>query len=239
MKTQKLKRIPRSIFDLTHEIVNNKGRQITDGKRLCQLIDMSLEDFPRTYLLCNPDKDPEGKGPMTASSFRNGLSKIFKPRTPSQNIIRKAYINFIYNGPLFSSLPFPALKTIGELMRHDFVTAMKNYRSTNEPREEEEDIQDILPDEGPLSEPKIVRTINIPVLVEKKRKSMALIAKNYREKNKEKVIESRKTYYQKHRLEVLKLKIINNLNSQAQTQVQKRTIAKYDLKQNPITGVWS
>jgi hypothetical protein len=236
------KDIPRSIFDLTHEIVNNKGRQITDGKRLCQLIEMSLEDFPRNYLLCNPDKDPEGTGPMTASSFRNGLANIFKPRTPSQNIIRKAYINFIYNGPLFSSLPFPALKTIGDLMRHDFVTAMKNYRNTNAPREEdpgEEDIQDILPDEVPLIEPKIVKTINIPVLVEKKRKSMALIAKNYREKNKEKVIESRKTYYQKHRLEVLKRKIINNLNSQAQTQVQKRTIAKYDLKQNPITGEWS
>ena len=125
-------------------------------------------------------------------------------------------------------------------MRHDFVTAMKNYRNTNAPREEEgEEEEDILPDEVPLIEPKIVKTINIPVLVEKKRKSMALIAKNYREKNKEKVIESRKTYYQNHRLEVLKRKIINNLNSQAQTQVQKRTIAKYDLKQNPITGEWS
>ena len=155
---------------------------------------MSLKDFPRTYLLCNPDKDPEGKEPMTASSFRNGLSNIFKPRTPSQKIIRKAYVNYIYNGPLFITLPFPALKTIGDLMRHDFVTAMKNYRNTNAPREEE-DILDIPPDEGPLSEPKIVRTINIPVLVEKKRKSMALIAKNYREKNKEKVIESRKTMF--------------------------------------------
>ncbi len=65
---------------------------------------------------------------------------------------------------------------------------------------------------------------------------MALIAKNYRKKNKEKVIENRKTYYQNHRLEVLKRKIINNLNSQAQTQVRKRTIAKYNLKQDPTTG---
>ncbi len=104
---------------------------------------------------------------MTASSFRNGLSKIFKPRTPSQNIIRKTYVNLIYNGPLFSSLPVPALKTIGDLMRHDFVTAVKNYRNTNAPPEE--DLEDILPDAGPLSEAKIVRTINIPVVLEKKR----------------------------------------------------------------------
>ena len=68
---------------------------------------------------------------------------------------------------------------------------------------------------------------------------MALIAKNYREKNKDKVIESRKTYYTNNKDAILKRKIINNLNSQAQTQVQKRTIAKYDLKQNPITGEWS
>ena len=230
--------IPRSIFDLTHEIVTNTGKQITDGKKLGQLIEMSLEDFPRTYLLCNPDKDPEGIRPMTASSFRNGLAKIFKPRTPTQNILRKAYVNYIYNGPLFITLPFPALKTIGNLMRHDFITAMKNYRNTNAPREEE-DILDIPPNEGPLSETKIVRTINIPVVAEKKRKSMALIAKNYREKNKDKVIESRKTYYTNNKDVILKRKIINNLNSQAQTQVQKRTIAKYDLKQNPITGEWS
>ena len=193
---------------------------------------MSLEDFPRTYLLCNPDKDPEGTGPMTASSFRNGLKNIFKPLTPTQNIIRKAYINLVYNSSLFRSLPVNALKTLGDLMRHDFITAMKTYRKVNAP-------DDVLPDFGPLSEAKIVRTINIPVVAEKKRKSMALIAKNYREKNKEKVLESRRTYYTNNKDAILKRKIINNLNSQAQTQVQKRTIAKYDLKQDPITGEWS
>ena len=72
-------------------------------------------------------------------------------------------------------------------MRHDFITAMKTYRKLNAP-------DDVLPDFGPLSEAKIVRTINIPVVEEKKRKSMALIAKNYREKNQDKVIESRKRY---------------------------------------------
>ena len=56
---------------------------------------MSLEDFPRTYLLSNPAEDPEGIRPMTASSFRNGLSNIFKPLKPTQNIIRKAYINLV------------------------------------------------------------------------------------------------------------------------------------------------
>ena len=33
--------------------------------------------------------------------------------------------------------------------------------------------------------------------------------------------------------------MINHLNSQVQIQVQKRTIAKYDLKQNLITDEWS
>ena len=226
------KDIPRSIFDLTVDIIDIHGRQITNGKKLCQLIEMSLEDFPRTYLLSNPTEDPEGIRPMTASSFRNGLANIFKPLKPTQNIIRKAYINLVYNSSLFRSLPVNALKSLGDLMRHDFITAMKTYRKVNAP-------DDVLPDFGPLSEAKIVRTINIPVMVEKKRKSMALIAKNYREKNQEKVLESRRTYYTNNKEAILKRKIINNLNSQAQTQVQKRTIAKYDLKQNPITGEWS
>ena len=225
------KDIPREIFKINTEIEDTRGKQITNGKRLSELIEMSLEDFPREYLLCNLT-DEEGLGPMTASSFNNSLKIIFKPRVPSQNMLRKAYVNYIYNSPDFRYMPYNFLETVASSMRHSVEVAMKKYRKSNAP-------DDILPDAGPLHDVKIVRTINIPVMVEKKRKSMALIAKNYREKNKDKVIESRKTYYQNHRLEVLKRKIINNLNSQAQTQVQKRTIAKYDLKQNPITGEWS
>ena len=219
------------IFKLNTEIVDTRGKQITNGKRLSELIEMSLEDFPREYLLCNLT-DEEGLGPMTASSFSNSLKIIFKPRVPSQNMLRKAYVNYIYNSPDFKYIPYSFLQTVASSMRHTVETAMKKYRKSNAP-------DDILPDAGPLHDVKIVRTINIPVVVEKKRKSMALIAKNYREKNKDKVIESRKTYYTNNKDAILKRKIINNLNSQAQTQVQKRTIAKYDLKQDPITGEWS
>jgi hypothetical protein len=225
------KDIPREIFKINTEIVDSRGKQITNGKRLSELIEMSLEDFPREYLLCNLT-DEEGLGPMTASSFNNSLKIIFKPRVPSQNMLRKAYVNYIYNSPDFKYMPYSFLETVASAMRHTVETAMKKYRKSNPP-------EDVLPAVGPLHEVKIVRTINIPVVVEKKRKSMALIAKNYREKNKDKVIESRKTYYTNNKDAILKRKIINNLNSQAQTQVQKRTIAKYDLKQDEITGEWS
>ena len=225
------KDMPREIFKLNTEIVDTRGKQITNGKRLSELIEMSLEDFPRDYLLCNLTDD-EGLGPMSTSSFNNSLKIIFKPRVPSQNMLRKAYVNYIYNSPDFRYMPYSFLQTVASSMRHTVETAMKKYRKSNAP-------DDILPDVGPLHDVKIVRTINIPVMVDKKRKSMALIAKNYREKNKEKVLESRKTYYTNNKDAILKRKIINNLNSQAQTQVQKRTIAKYDLKQNPITGEWS
>jgi hypothetical protein len=147
-------------------------------------------------------------------------------------MLRKAYVNYIYNSPDFRYMPYSFLETVASAMRHTVETAMKKYRKSNTPDE-------ILPAVGPSYDVKIVRTINIPVVVEKKRKSMALIAKNYREKNKEKVIESRRTYYTNNKDAILKRKIINNLNSQAQTQVQKRTIAKYDLKQDEITGEWS
>ena len=96
-----------------------------------------------------------------------------------------------------------------------------------------------MPDTGPLSQPKIVRTINIPILEEKKRKSMAEIAKNYRLNNKEKVVESRKTYYRNNKDEILKRKIVNNLNSEAQIRVHKSSVAKYGLKQDVETGIWS
>ena len=59
------KDIPREIFDINTEIADTRGKQITNGKRLSELIEMSLEDFPREYLLCNLT-DEEGLGPMTA-----------------------------------------------------------------------------------------------------------------------------------------------------------------------------
>ena len=107
-------------------------------------------------------------------------------------------------------MPYSFLQTVASSMRHTVETAMKKYRKSNAP-------DDILPDAGPLHDVKIVRTINIPVVVENKRKSMAIIAK-----------------VEKNTIKHIKMQC-----SQAQTQVQKRTIAKYDLKQDEITGEWS
>ena len=118
-------------------------------------------------------------------------------------MLRKAYVNYIYNSPDFRYMPYSFLETVASAMRHTVETAMKKYRTSNTPEE-------ILPAVGPSYDVKIVRTINIPVVVEKKRKSMALIAKNYREKNKDKVIESRKTYYTNNKDAILKRKIINS-----------------------------
>ena len=170
---------------------------------------------------------------MTGSSFSNSLKVIFKPRVVTQNLLRKAYVNYIYNSPDFKYMPYSFLESVASSMRHSVEVAMKKYRKTNPPEE------DVLPDTGPLSQPKIVRTINIPILEEKKRKSMAEIAKNYRLNNKEKVIESRKKYYRDNKDAILKRKIVNNLNSEAQIRVHKSSVAKYDLKQDAETGVWS
>ena len=221
------KNAPREIFNLNIEMADSRGTPITNGKRLSELIEMSLEDFPRNYLLCNLTDD-EGNGPMSGSSFNNSLKIMFKPKAPTQNILRKAYVNFIYNHPDFRYMPHSFLESVARSMRHTVATAMRKYRKTNAP-------------EGngiPVVAPVIEAQIVIPV-DKKKRKSMAEIAKNYRLKNKDKVIESRKSYYENHKNDVLKRKIINNLNSQAQTQVQKKTIDKYGLKQNPETKQWS
>ena len=115
-------------------------------------------------------------------------------------------------------------------MRHSVAVAMASYRKTNA-------VQDILPNAGPLTT--IVRHINIPIVEPKQRKKVSETAKEYRLKNKDKIIESRKKFYENNKVKVLRNKIINNLNSGAQTKVHKQTVEKYDLKQDKKSGLWS
>ena len=219
------KNAPREMFDLLREMKN-----ITNGKRLCELIEMSLVDFPRDYVLCNLKDDPEGKKPMSAISFNSALATMFKPRKPTQGLLRKAYVNYIYSPSVLPKISPADLEEIAKRMRHSVAVAMASYRKTNA-------IQDILPNAGPLTT--IVRHINIPLVEPKIRKKLSDTAKEYRLKNKEKVKESRKKFYENNKVKVLRNKIINNLNSGAQTKVHKQTVEKYDLKQDKKSGLWS
>ena len=94
---------------------------------------MSLEDFPRNYLLCNLT-DEEGMGPMTGSSFSNSLKVIFKPRVVTQNLLRKAYVNYIYNSPDFKYMPYSFLESVASSMRHSVEVAIRKNTEKQTPQ---------------------------------------------------------------------------------------------------------
>ena len=84
------KNYQRSVFTLSEEIPN-----ITDGKRLNEIITTSLDTHPRKYLM-TPTRVLDADAPMSEASYNSTLFSIFKPKKPTCNLFRKAYVNYHY-----------------------------------------------------------------------------------------------------------------------------------------------
>lgn len=130
--------LPRQIMRLSDEIVG-----VTDGNKLNTIINQSLTWAPRNYVLIGI----VSKGAMGASGFRSAMQGMFKPKTPLQNILRKAYINYThrmkFNG---MELPESKLKAIADRMRHSLEVARGSYRKINLGEEnDDEKVVDPLP----------------------------------------------------------------------------------------------
>jgi hypothetical protein len=111
---------PSSIFRISKNI---KG--VTHGSLLNKIITESLDKFPRDYLLTGLTSNQ----PMNLSTYNSLLFDIFGPKTPTQNLIRKAYINHWHRVKINGSeLSEGTLKKIALHMRHSINTARSNYR---------------------------------------------------------------------------------------------------------------
>jgi hypothetical protein len=114
---------PEAVFTISKNI-----KRVTNGKELNKIITESLNLLPRKYLLVGLTSDE----PMSQSTYNHLLAELFEPKHPTQNLIRKAYINHWHrlkkNG---YELPEGVLKEIATRMRHSISTARSSYRKIN------------------------------------------------------------------------------------------------------------
>lgn len=122
---------------------------VTDGKRLNQIINESLEAAPRDYVLIGV----RTKTAMLESGFRSAMGSMFKPKNPGQNLLRKAYINFWHRAKVNGmELPERVLKGIADRMRHSLEVARGAYRKVNLADEDEDlDVFTTRPQETPAT----------------------------------------------------------------------------------------
>jgi hypothetical protein len=148
----------RGIYPLKNEIVNKKfGTKITNGIELMEILNDSLLSLKRDHvLIALKDYSPKGTEHMADSTYNQSiLQSIFKPRKPSQNTLRKAYINHFYNLPKTNINDH---KAIAFRMRHSYSTASENYVKLNI---KQEDLPDIIGSPVKLVPEKIMQDLTI------------------------------------------------------------------------------
>lgn len=129
---------------LTRQVMSLKDDipGITDGKRLNGIINDSLRDAPRNYVLVGVRDKTR---PMPASGFGSAMLAMFKSKKPLQNLLRKAYINYVHRVKLNGmELPERTLKEVANRMRHTLEVARGSYRKINL-AEEDDDSPLVLP----------------------------------------------------------------------------------------------
>ena len=224
----------RGIYPLNKEIVNKSHNiKITDGVKLMEILNDSLTALKRDHVLISlKDYSPNTTEHMADSTYNQSILQwAFKPRKPSQNTLRKAYINYFYNLPKTNINDH---KAIAFRMRHSYATAAENYVKLNI---EQEDLPDITGSEVRL----LPERIGMHDLQIQKKPSFNPItySKKYREVHKDTIDKARKLNYDKNKNHILASKIIWHLNQNLSTKPQQTSIDKYGLIHNADTGFWS
>ena len=71
---------------------------------------------------------------MSSQSYDAALARLFAPRRPTQNLIRKAYINHWHRARVLDrELSEGQKEAIADRMRHSLATATAAYRKVNAP----------------------------------------------------------------------------------------------------------
>lgn len=208
--------------------ISNEIEGVTNGKKLNQILEESFKKFKRDFVLPGVRNVTSVMGD---TSYNKALEMMFNPRRPTQNLIRKAYVNYHHDLNLNTGI----LKQIAYRMRHSLVVALESYRKRNI------DSGAQLPMEG--FEPDLPFNVPPPRPKPKKKKDKyfdpAKYAKEYRIKNKEKLDEQRKKYYDKNKDKILRNKILWHLNhAQTVKHPSKKSIEKYNIKYDAKLKQW-
>lgn len=109
----------RPIFDIKENLPGMLGK----GELLNAILTTSLQAYPRKYLLTSSITNE----PLSVTSYSLLLHQLFFPKIPTQNIIRKAFVNEFYNRNLSQN----QLDLIAIRMRHDINSARDIYYKVN------------------------------------------------------------------------------------------------------------
>lgn len=222
----------RQEFKLEDEI-----KDVTDGKKLNDIINKSLIYLPRDYVLVGvKNKD----APMNSNSYDTALKSIFGKKV-TQNLIRKAWVNHWYG---ISSLAIK--KQISYKMRHSVQVAEQSYQKINVPvkpksikQSQKKDEADDTEDDDDAKEPPAPRPKIAKPQPKKEYFNPAKYSRDYRKLHPDKIKKQRADYYVKNSEKVLRAKILWLLNiAQTTKHPTKKSIDKYDLKYSPSEKKW-
>jgi hypothetical protein len=225
-----LKKGKRGMYPLKNEIEGD-GVQYTKGIELMKIFADSFKSLPRDSVLTNlKDYQAKDTSHMTPSTYDQSiLHWLFKPRKPTQNMLRKAYVNYFYR---LEGTNINIHKQIANRMRHSYATAVENYLKINIDPSKQPTITGSVVKLLPSSlEPLVVRT--------KPRFDPVKNAKIYREKHKARLEEARKENYKKNKDKILGQKILYHLNNNLIKEPRKASIVKYGLTKDTETGLWN
>jgi hypothetical protein len=220
------------------KVSNKRGSSIIpiDNKEVIAIIDESLERFPRKYLFTLISNV---KKPMSKEYFGNTLIKtLFDGKNTGINNFRSSYVSWFYGkGPTLK-----AKKKLAEQMRHSHTIAEQAY---NKLKTVDEVVGDTLDDNGFADEEESEDDDDVTVPTKKVverplRATFDLKAwnKTYRKKNKEMYQQSSKKYYDRNKKEVLKRKILKNVNSGNTDRPSDTSIRLYNLEYDDKTKQW-
>ena len=220
----------RFTYKLDDDIIQEKPKytRVTDGKELNKIINNSLKYWARNYVLPAVKLNNEPMGETSyASAFRTLFSDPDNPRQPTQNLIRKMYINHWYE---HYNLSEKTKVSIALRMRHSTKIASKAYRKINVP-----DIKGNF--EGYT--PKVMPTV-LESLPRKKteRFNPKEYSKVYRSKNKENIEEWRKEFYNANKDIILARKQLDLLNKGLVSNPTEHSKTTYGLKYDDDKKQW-
>ena len=110
----------RPVFRISEQLPGMDDR----GKLMNKILSLSIYLFPREWVL--PSYLNENR-PLTVSAYNGILHTLFSPKKPTQNIIRKAFVNHFYNANLSQN----QLTVLSKRMRHNVGLARDVYQKIN------------------------------------------------------------------------------------------------------------
>ena len=226
VKTQQNYLWNNKILFLNHDKVvkNAYGRaQIEISKELQDVITESLEAFPRKYVLSLIN---DGNKPLGKQNFERLLGEIFAPKKLSVDLLRSSYITDKYDNKAFS---LKDKEELAKLMRHSASTANENYNKIDvDCVKNPPPVTPMEPPPTPIEPPQPRKYFNLKEYMKK-----------YREEHKEKLKEQRMAYYTAHKDQILRNKILWNLNKARNTkEPSAESMAKYDIRYDEELKKW-